>query len=212
MTAKRPLLIVGAGGFGRETASLVADLDTYEVQGFLDDDEKIHGTLRSGIKVMGPIAAALDSDAALVLTTGSPSNFGSREAIFTRLGLDPQRYATLVHPSVFVGAGCTVGHGSVIHAGSVLTADVTVGDHVVAMPSVVLTHDDQVGDFVTFGAGALIAGRVTISKGAYIGSGARVREDCVVGSGALVGMGSVVVSDIPAETVWAGVPARQIKP
>lgn len=211
MAATHPLLIVGAGGFGRETASLVADLGKYEVVGFLDDDETIHGTRVSGIEVVGPIDAAIDSDANLVLTTGSPSDFSSRELIFRRLGMDPERYATLVHPSVVVGEGCTIGNGSVIHAGSVLTADVTIGDHVVAMPAVVLTHDDRVGDFVTFGAGALVAGRVTISEGAYIGSGACIREDCTVGTGALIGMGSVVVSDVPPGTVWVGVPARQLE-
>jgi hypothetical protein len=35
MNTKRPLLIIGAGGFGRETASLVADIDTFELVGFL---------------------------------------------------------------------------------------------------------------------------------------------------------------------------------
>ena len=212
MNVRRPLLIVGAGGFGRETASLVAALDTFELIGFLDDDEAILGTEVSGVPVVGTIDSASGSDSALVVTTGSPLNFSSRRSIVNRLDLDDERYATLVHPSAVVGRGCTIGHGTVIHAGCVLTADVSIGRHVAVMPHVVLTHDNQIGDYVTFGAGALVAGRVAIADGVYVGSGARLREDLSIGEGALLGMGSVVLNDVPPNTTWAGVPARLLNP
>jgi sugar O-acyltransferase (sialic acid O-acetyltransferase NeuD family) len=212
MNTKRPLLIIGAGGFGRETASLVADIDTFELVGFLEDDKTTLGTEVSGVPVVGAVDFASSSDFALVVTTGSPSNLNSRRSIVEGLDLDSERYATLVHPSAVIGRGSTIGHGTVIHAGSVLTADVLVGRHVAVMPHVVLTHDDQIGNYVTFGAGVLVAGRVTVAEGAYIGSGARVREDLTIGEEALIGMGSVVINHVPRNTKWAGVPARQLDP
>ena len=87
----------------------------------------------------------------------------------------------------------------------------TLGQHVVVMPAVVLTHDDQIGAGVTFGAGVRVAGGVTIEDAAYVGSGALLREHVVVGSGAVVGMGAVVTQAIPADEVWAGVPARRLR-
>lgn len=210
MTAKPELLIIGAGGFGRETASMVADLDTFTLLGFLDDDETILGTDVGGIPIVGPIESARQSEAALVVTTGRPSNFGSRRRIVEKLALSPERYVTLMHPSAVIGGGCTVGVGTVMHAGCVLTTDVSIGEHVAVMPNTVLTHDDRVDDYVTFGAGVLVAGDVNIGRGAYVGSGVRIREGVTIGQDTLIGMGSVVLNDVPPDSVWAGVPASRL--
>lgn len=149
-------------------------------------------------------------EALVCATVASPNAPGRRLELTRRLGLRPDRYATLIHPAAVVPASASVGPGCVIHATTVLTADVTLGAHVALMPAVVLTHDDVVGDGVTFGAGAHVAGGVTIEAGAYIGSGALVREGLIVGAGAVVGMGAVVTKAVPAGEVWAGTPARRL--
>jgi acetyltransferase-like isoleucine patch superfamily enzyme len=80
------------------------------------------------------------------------------------------------------------------------------------MPQVVLTHDDSVADHATFGAGVRLAGGVVVEDAAYLGSGALVREGLRIGAGSLVGMGSTVLTDVPAGQVWAGSPARRLRP
>ena len=48
------LLIVGAGGFAREAASTVETLGAaWRLLGFLDDDPALHGTIRSGVPILG---------------------------------------------------------------------------------------------------------------------------------------------------------------
>jgi acetyltransferase-like isoleucine patch superfamily enzyme len=79
------------------------------------------------------------------------------------------------------------------------------------MPHVVITHDDEIADGVTFAAGASLGGGVTIGECAYLGQGSLVRESLSIGAGAVVGMGSVVLQNVPAGEVWAGVPARRIR-
>ena len=51
---------------------------------------------------------------------------------------------------------------------------------------------------------------VTIEDEAIIGGGACIRAGVTIGKRAVVGMGSVVIKDVPPETVVAGNPARQI--
>jgi sugar O-acyltransferase (sialic acid O-acetyltransferase NeuD family) len=164
------------------------------------------------VEIIGPSEAVHDHPEALVCATvASPDHPQRRLGLTERLGLPPERYATLVHPAAVVPRSASVGPGSILHATTVLTADVALGAHVAAMPAVVLTHDDVVGDGVTFGAGARVAGGVTIEAGAYIGSGALIREGLVVGAGAVVGMGAVLTSSVPAGEVWAGTPARRLR-
>jgi acetyltransferase-like isoleucine patch superfamily enzyme len=79
------------------------------------------------------------------------------------------------------------------------------------MPHVTLTHDDVIEDFATVASGVCLGGGVQVGRGAYVGAGALVREYRTIGSGALVGMGAIVTRDIPAQEVWAGVPARYVR-
>jgi sugar O-acyltransferase (sialic acid O-acetyltransferase NeuD family) len=219
MTAARELVIVGAGGLGRETAAAVraanaaATKPPFTLLGFLDDDPALSGTTVDGIPVLGPVdhgqLAALP-DAQVVVCTGSATDRFSRRRIVARLGLPIERYATVVHPSAVLADGCTLGPGSILLASVVATIGVELGAHVVVMPTSVFTHDNAVGSFVTFGAGAKLAGRVTVGDGAYLGAGALVREGCSVGSWSVVGMGAVVLDDVPPGEAWVGNPARRL--
>jgi len=55
-------------------------------------------------------------------------------------------------------------------------------------------------------------GPVVIGPRVWLGDGVCVLAGVMVGEGAIVGANSVVVCDVPARTVWAGVPARQVWP
>jgi sugar O-acyltransferase (sialic acid O-acetyltransferase NeuD family) len=210
------LLIAGAGGFARETASAVAALNrvtpTFRLLGLLDDDPALHGTRRAGTTVLGGLSM-VDKypDASVVVCLGNPRDFGVRARVVARLGLAPHRYATIVHPSASVGLGCALGPGTVVLAQSVLTADVTVGGPVAGMPHCVLTHDDVAEQYTTLASGVRLGGGVRLGEACYIGAGALVRDGVTVGPGALVGMGSVVVHDVPADEVWVGSPARRLR-
>jgi sugar O-acyltransferase (sialic acid O-acetyltransferase NeuD family) len=214
--AERELVLVGAGGFGRETAEAVRALNAagarWRLAGYLDDDPARHGTVIDGVPVIGGTEELGNMpDASVVVCTGRPGNYVSRPRIVERLGLPPERYATIIHPSASMSSTSRVGPGTVLLAQTVLTAAVTVGSHVAIMPHVILTHDDVIGDFATMASGAGLGGNVHVGRGAYVGAGALVREDRHIGSCALVGMGAIVTRDVPPDEVWAGVPARYIR-
>jgi maltose O-acetyltransferase len=52
---------------------------------------------------------------------------------------------------------------------------------------------------------------INIMDGAWIGAGALILPGVTVGEGSVVAAGSVVLKDIPAKTLFGGVPARFIK-
>lgn len=214
-SSPQAVLIVGAGGFGRETAALLDALRARggsEAAGFADDSPELQGRSVVGLPVLGGVEIARELvELGVVVTVGNPRGYDAKRAIVERLDLEPDRYATLIHPNASFGSDVVVGEGTVVLAGCVATQGVAVGRHVGMMPNVVLTHDDEVGDFVILGAGAKLGGGVIVGDGAYIGAGAMVREGTVIGAGAMIGMGAVVVDDVPTGEVWAGVPARRLR-
>jgi sugar O-acyltransferase (sialic acid O-acetyltransferase NeuD family) len=210
------LVVVGAGGFGRETVDAVRAMNasgaSWRMLGHLDDNPSLADQQVNGIPVLGGLRE-LDNlpDAFVVVTTGRPDNYTSRPGIIAAIDLPAERYATIVHPSAAVSASSQIGPGCVLLACVVLTSGVRIGAHVRIMPHVTLTHDDIVGDFATLASGVRLGGGVRVGQCAYVGAGALVREDRTVGAGALVGMGAVVTVDVPAHEVWAGVPARRLR-
>jgi sugar O-acyltransferase (sialic acid O-acetyltransferase NeuD family) len=212
VTAPRPLLLVGSGGFARESAAAARLRPDWIVLGFCDDDPARHGTVVDGLPVLGPAELVHEHpDAAVLLCVGSPRRPASRAALADRLELPAERYATLVHMAASVAPGVELGAGTILLAGVVVTSPQQVGVHVMVMPLTVLTHDDAVGDFVTLATRVALGGSVTVGRAAYLGAGSVVREDLTIGAGALVGMGSVVLHDVPPGEVWVGNPARRLR-
>lgn len=206
------LVVVGAGGLGREVVAAVrAGAGDWHLAGFVDDVVPA-GTEVYGLPVLGPLSdIGRWPDASVVVCVASPGRNRARRDVVHRLALPPERYASVVHPAAVLPLGSTVGAGSVVLAGVIATTPVDIGRHVIMMPATVLTHDDEIEDFSTIAAGVRLAGGVTVSEGAYVGSGALVREHVTIGPWSLVGMGSVVLEDVPAMEVWVGAPARRLR-
>lgn len=148
----------------------------------------------------------------------------------------------IVHPrAIKIGRNFSAGRGlwleSVNGRGElVIGADVNFSDHVhigcarrveigdgVLVGSKVLITDHAHGEVGAGTAEALIdvppnrrpihsKGPVSIGRSVWLGDGVCVTAGVTIGNGAIVGANSVVVSDIPSATVWAGVPARQVWP
>jgi serine O-acetyltransferase len=99
-----------------------------------------------------------------------------------------------IHPAAKIGKGILMDHAT----GIVIGETATVEDNVSML------HE------VTLGGTGKEKGirHPTIRAGVLIGAGAKILGNVEVGEGAKIGAGSVVISDVPAHTTVAGVPAR----
>jgi sugar O-acyltransferase (sialic acid O-acetyltransferase NeuD family) len=205
---KTPLVLLAASGLAREVLAALEDRSELEVRGILDDAPNLQASAVGASQVVGTLDQVGEhGDAQLLVCAGSGRSRAAIVARLRHLGIDDDRYATVVHPTAVVPRTCRVGQGSILLAGTVLTGDVMVGQHVVAMPHVTLTHDDRVEDFVTLCAGVSLGGSVHVDAWAYLGMNSSVREHTTVGAGSVLGMGSVLLRDLPDGETWVGVPA-----
>lgn len=204
----RAVLVLGASGLAREVLPVLREQGR-DVLGILDDRHADLPRTVGGAPVLGGVDdVGLYPDAEVLACIG-PSR--ARADVVERAArAGTTRWATVVDPTVRNPGGCPVGAGSILLAGVTITADAVVGDHVVAMPQVTITHDCLVEDFATLAAGVSLGGGVRVGRAAYAGMNACVHPGVVVGAGATVGMGGVVLSDVPEDQTWAGVPARQL--
>lgn len=213
--AMRKLYILGAGGFGREVAWLVDRINgtgpVWDLQGFLDDDQKKHGSLEGRYPVVGgsELLTHLCGEAWVVCAVGSA---GTRKRIVERVQqCGGARFATLIDPSVLLSPSVTVGEGSVICAGTILTADITVGRHVIINLDCTVGHDARIGDYSTIYPGVHVSGCVTVGEEAELGTGSQIIQGRRIGRETVLGAGAVVVSDLPECCTAVGVPARPLK-
>ena len=215
----KKIVILGATGGPIDILDTINDINSaipqprYECIGFLDDNSSLWGEEIMNVKVLGPFSSAteLSSDCFFVTGIGSPYNFWNKETIISNLGLNAGRFETIVHPTASLSSTAEIGRGSVIHQHVTVTRSVIIGKHVLILPNTAITHGDVIGDYTIVNAGACISGEVKIGRSCYVGTNSAIRQNITIGDYCLIGMGSVVLSDVPANSVVVGNPARILR-
>jgi sugar O-acyltransferase (sialic acid O-acetyltransferase NeuD family) len=202
------LIVVAAGGFGRELLAYARDAG-FDVKGVLHDlhdhpgsldgyglDELLLGTIDGY-----PIA---DEDVfALGLGDVAP-----RRAVAERLVARGARLATVVHPSAWVAPTARLGAGVVVAPFCSVGPDSEVGDLTVLNCHALVGHDARTGACCIVSPHSSLLGYAVLEDECFVGSHAMVAPRKRVGRGSSVAAGSVVVRDVGERCLAAGNPAR----
>ncbi len=210
------IVIVGAGGFGREVIDVVEAINAetrephWKVRGVVDDAPSrvnLRRLAARDIEFLGgtELLAAWAGETSFVVGIGSPHVRRRIAERFEDAGLDA---ATLVHPSVTRGFDVRIGPGSVICAGVRLTTNISIGRHVHLNLNSTVGHDSSLGDYVSVNPLASISGDCAIENDVVIGVAGVILNGLTVGRGSVVGGSACVVKDVPPDVVVKGVPAR----
>jgi len=208
------IVILGAGGFGREVKMLIdqinAESKQYNVLGFYDDITP-KGTSINGLKVLGTVEDLnLASEPTLVsIAIGAPK---IKKNIVGQLTNPLLSFPKLIHPSVSLGISEeSIGKGAIICAGNIITVNITIGEFVILNLGCTLGHDTVIGNYCSFMPQSNIAGEVVLGEAVYGGMGVGIINQITVGNNVTLGAGSVVVKNIPSNCLAVGIPAKVIK-
>jgi len=204
------LVIVGAGGHGRELFATVEAINqvspTWNVLGFVDDapthPERVE---RLGSVVLGGLDWLVGQEVSVAVGIGTSS---VRRAVIERLSLSPDRTPQIVHPAATIGPDVELGPGVVIYDRCTLTTNVRIGTHSHLNVGCSVQHDSSLGDFVQLSPGVFVNGDCIIGSDVFVGTGRIVTRGCKVGDDASVGAGAVVLDDVQSGSTVVGAPAR----
>jgi sugar O-acyltransferase (sialic acid O-acetyltransferase NeuD family) len=210
----QPLVVIGAGGFGREVVDVVAEINLewaatdrgFEVLGFLDDGHPDLDLLAEyKLEHLGPVATLHDmpADVGYVIGIGSPAV----KARIDRQLID-RPAPVLVHPSATIARSVALGPGTIICSHVSITNHIALGRHVHVNLNCTIGHDTTLGDYVTASPLCAISGNVHAEAGVFLGTGAVINPGVTLGEGAVVGSGAAVIKDVVAGTTVVGVPAK----
>lgn len=211
MSALPQLVIVGAGGFGREVLAWARDSCQYGVdwtiKGFIDDNPSALDGKRSPGRLLGTIRDHQPaSDEVFISAMGVPRIKRATAELLQSRGA---RFTRLVHRTAVVGHGVELGEGVLLCPYAVVSADNRLGRCVSVNLHSSVDHDANVGDWTQINCHCDLTGGVQVGSEVFFGSSVAIIPGVKVGDGAYLGAGAVVLRDVPPGATVFGVPARQ---
>lgn len=211
----KKIVLYGAGGFGKEVASIIEVINKYEhryeLLGFIDDrPEYSENTVINGYPWLGRSEWILNhkEDVWCTCTVGNAHKKAKIQQNLTEQGV---KFETIIAYGGFVGKYTSIGAGCVFYGGVMVSVNCTIGDGVVINQGCNIGHDAVIGDYTTIMPGTGISGAVKIGSEVSIGGHAFIVPERKIGDGATVAAGSVVFSNVRAGTTVLGNPARRMK-
>jgi sugar O-acyltransferase (sialic acid O-acetyltransferase NeuD family) len=205
------LVIIGAGGFGREMVAWARQSIQFErdwvVKGLIDDN--LHAL--NGKNTPAPLLGTVQdyqpaSDEVFICALGVPAIkkkccelLINRGAVFTRL----------IHRTAVLGDNVEMAEGVVMCPYTVASANNRLGRSVAVNLHSSLDHDACVDDWSQVNCHCDLTGAVQVGREVFIGSSVSIIPGVKIGDGAYLGAGSVVLRDVPPGAKVFGVPARQ---
>ncbi len=204
-----PIVVVGAGGHARVVIDALQAAKA-RVVSILDRNPSLWGTQMLGVPVMSEDewAATADDTVSVVIAVVGFGEGLVRRRLVRDWSARGSKFATVIHPGAVVSPHAKVGAGAQVMARAVLNPGANVGAHAIVNTSTVVEHDCVIGEGTHLSPGVVLGGGVRIGPWAQVGLQATVLPGISIGEGAIVGAGAVVNSDVPANTLVTGVPAR----
>jgi sugar O-acyltransferase (sialic acid O-acetyltransferase NeuD family) len=203
------LVIVGAGGFGREVyrwAQAAFDPTEHRIKGFLSN----RPADLAGFGIEAPLlgddeAYRIEESDRFLFAVGRPE---VKRRMIERLKARGARFATLVHPTAVVAPTAKLGEGVVVCPFALVSDHVVLEDFAMLNFYSSVGHDGRIGRFAILSPYSTVNGFAVLGEEVFLASHVTVTARRKVGDGARVSANVAVHVDVPPRTLVYGSPAK----
>lgn len=206
----KQLIVVGAGGLGREVFQYALDslskgAET-EVLGFLDDNPAALDADPLKGKILGNTATfEVEPQHRFIIGVGDPA---TRQSLAQQIAARGGRFGRVVHPLAYVAATAEVSEGCILAPYVFVGAGARLGAHVVLNARASVGHDAVLAEHCVLSPHCVIGGSTKLGKAVFMGSSSTIVPQRTIGSGSKISAGAVVLHDVPNGALAVGNPAK----
>lgn len=207
-------VIIGAGTYGEVYLAYLQDAGI-EVVGFLDDNKDLYGKQMLGCPVLGgtnmlPVLREEYEVESIYCPIGNNKLRVEFLSQARNLGYETPNF---IHKLAFVSPDVRMGNNGVyVLPNTLIMPHVVLDDYVMVSVGANIIHHSHLSSGVFVSNGVNLGASLVAEKYAYIGMGSTVMTGVkVLGENCLIGAGAVVIKDVPANAIVAGVPAKVLR-
>jgi len=206
------LIIIGAGGMGREIfnlAKLCKGFNTeFKVKGFLDDNKDA----LLGFDKYPPIIDSIkhyttEANDVFICSIGNVVQKKRNIQIILDKGGE---FFNLIHPDASIGQNVKIGVGCVVLKNSLIGVDCIIDDYVLIQASTIIGHDVKIGKYSRVDCHVVCVGGTELKDEVTVHSCAVINDRVIVEKGATVGALSFVIRKVKENTTVYGNPAKKL--
>jgi len=206
------VIIVGAGGFGREVRNWISDClnpQDFAFKGFVDQKEDALSGFGLSEHVIGhPEQYQPSPDDRFVLAIG---DMVSRRRTVESLVARGAKFVNFIHPTALVARSAQIHEGAVIYPYAVISNNATLREYTHMSLYASVGHDTQIGRYCLLAPYATVNGFSVVEDEVYLSTHSTVVPERRVGRNSTVSANSAVLQDVPANSFVFGVTCKQTR-
>lgn len=209
-------LILGA----RQHAEVIVDTllngtESYNIVGFLDDDEKLQNHKIMRIPVLGKLSdfdkIVIKHNINSVFIGISARHIKVRQNMQEIIHLKKLFNGNAIHSTAYISNKAKIGNGNFFAPTTVINSFAKIGDNCVFYSGAIVDHHTTLGNNIYCGPNVAMAADINIGDNTYIGIGASIIPHISIGTNVTIGAGTVIIKNVPDNAIVVGIPGKVIK-
>jgi len=206
---KKELIIIGAGNVGGFLA-LNQELfeQSFNIIGFLDDNENKIGKFFWGIEVLGTVDQITKYENVHVAIGISDPRV--KKKIISKIGSN-YSYPNFVSKNAWISNEVTLGKGIIIYPMVSINHETVIDDFVIINMNCAIGHNSVIEKCCSLAPNVSFGGFTHVESHVEIGIGSSTIQQIRIGEGAVIGGQSMLINNAEAHSVYSGIPAIKKK-